>query len=114
MGRSPEQYERIPVVCEKPARHGDLCSLLRFQHLPWQTEALQQILGQVSDSPIDLLGCDCTQLRLEGLHQQKKKRHSQHSKYFESSVLVFLIMKCTLGGILLGKIVFISLQDFQT
>lgn len=74
MGRSPERYEGSPVVCEKRARRADLCSLLRFQHLPWQTRALQQILGQASDSPIDLLGCDRTQLRLEGLRERNEER----------------------------------------
>jgi hypothetical protein len=62
------------VIFKKGACHADLCSLLCFQHLPWQIRVLQQILGQVSDSQIDLLGCNHTQLHLEGLPEKNKER----------------------------------------
>ena len=47
-------------------------------------------------------------------HQQKLKWHSQYSEHFEIQVHLFSILRCTLAGNVLSKIVFISLRDFQT
>jgi len=61
---------------------------------------------------------DCHDLTLKKKsheeHQQKLKRHSQHSQHFEIQFHLLSIMQCTLARIILSKIVFISLQDFQT
>ena len=45
-------------------------------------------------------------------HQQKMKWHSQYSEHFEIQVHLFSIIDCTLAGIILSKIVFITLRDF--